>query len=272
MPNSNLNATWGTPITWGGFTSQEVSLPASFVPKVKKYKLRYSAEVQIDASATQVAAYVFRCNSLYDPDFTGFGHSAYMFDDIMRLYRRYRVVGSKIKVWHVTPTGVQAGPMAYMTILRSSSGIAYTSFASSAHILESNIRGNVKLIGHINDAVVGGLYKPTCTSTFSQRKVFPGIKDLQLEGPWDNNPEKVYYWEVVLFNVAGNNPDIQQLRVEIDFTAVFSEPILLSMSGVDDTGLGIGGGPAIGSTGTQALFASGDGGELGNTGPAGGIN
>lgn len=41
---------------------------------------------------------LFRCNSLYDPDYTGSGHQPLGFDEMAVIYDHYEVLGSKITV------------------------------------------------------------------------------------------------------------------------------------------------------------------------------
>lgn len=245
-----------------------VGLPSSFLPRVKKYALRYNTEIQLDTEGVGIAAAIFRCNSPYDPEVILGGHSAYMFDDIMRLYRKYRVVGSKIRVWPIyLSTGTAAASSSapsYGTILRTSSGEAYKSFANASHLLECNIRGNVKQLGQVNTVALSlGSEKPTLTHTYSQRKTFPGIQDLELEGTHNSDPAKLYYWELVMFSLFGNDPSVTRFRVEINFTVLFSEPVLLSASGISSGGTGINGPaiPGFGSTGAHAPFVSDAGGD-----------
>lgn len=247
----------------------------NFVPKTKVLKLKYDTEVTLNATDVIPASYVFRCNSLYDPEETSIGHSHYMFDQIMLLYRKYRVIGSKIKVWSIYPAGVTAGA-SYCTIIRTATGRSTSSFASGAHILESNIRGNVKIIGQTNDGILApGGQRTILTHTYSQKKQFPGIQDKQLEGLYNTNPELEYFWELIQFSMGQTNPPLAYFRVEIESTAIFSEPIVMSESGVDENKMGIGGaGPlwlsqGTGGTGVLQGYAAGDGGEQGSTGPQG---
>lgn len=268
----------GTRVAPPGSRSTFLAAPRGFVPNTKVAKLRYATEFSIDASQTTIGAYVFRANSLYDPESTGIGHSYYMFDQIMLLYRRYRVLGSRIKVWNIWPPGSTTGAC-YATIIKSASGNTHGAFASTAHILESNIRGNVKIIGSsINDAVLApGGQKTILTNTYSQKKYFPGILDRQLEAAYDANPELQAFWEVIVFSMGNTNPALMNFRCEIEATALFSEPVIMSESGVNDEGYGLGGTGShglvqgTGGIGVTTQFAAGDGGEQGSTGPRGTI-
>lgn len=65
----------------------------------KRVKLRYCSATNIDpGEAGAVATRVFRCNDLYDPDYTGVGHQPMGFDQWMQFYNHFFVSGSKITV------------------------------------------------------------------------------------------------------------------------------------------------------------------------------
>lgn len=245
--------------------------PSGFLPRSKLCKLRYVTEITLQPGVGGWASFNFIANGPWDPEAPIGGHSAYQFDDIMRFYRKYRVVGSKIKVFYNHTGTASLKEPAYLTVLKSSSGNAIQAYASASHILESNLRGNVKIVGNSNASVLKGLYAPACTQTYSQRKYFPGIKDLDFEGGWDRNPDHLCYYEVCAFSCSSNNPGFLQFRVEIDYAILFSEVVILSQSGVSSTGLGIGGGAAFGNTGSAGVFAPGDGGDFSSTGPNGSI-
>lgn len=253
-------------------------VPAGFLPKTKLCNLKYATEFNIDPTMEGIGVFKIRANDCFDPEDVFGGHSAYMFDDIMRFYKKWRVISSKIRVWYIQPLLTTVVP-AYVTILTSANGLMNQSFANAAHILESNVRGNVRSVGSVpavNQSQAG--QKATNTKTYSQSKFYPGIKDKDFEGTYNGGPAQHCFWEIIMFQLAGNAPAKGYFRAEISFNVLFSECILLSQAGVDGSGLGIGGGPVSNNTGstgvagpTGAQYASGDGGEDSNTGPDGGI-
>lgn len=250
------------------------AMPPGFLPKTKFVNLKYATEFRIQPTMEGIGVFKFRANDCYDPEDILGGHSAYMFDDIMRFYKKWRVISSKIKIWYIQPDILNSTP-GYVTILQSANGLMNQSFANAAHILESNVRGNVRIIGPapmMAQSQAG--QRAVNTRTYSQNKFYPGIKDKDFEGTYNSSPVQHCFWEVVAFQLAANQPAECHFRAEISFNVLFSECILLSQAGVSSTGLGIGGGPAMnndGPTGGQggAVYASGDGGEDGNTGPGG---
>lgn len=66
-----------------------VSLPMGLPEKIR-IPLRYTSRVVIDADVDSDT--VIAMNGVYDPDITGVGHQPRLFDQMMGLYQRYRVL------------------------------------------------------------------------------------------------------------------------------------------------------------------------------------
>lgn len=62
-------------------------------------KLKYSQDIRMSLGTlpTNTPGYVFRGNSLYDPDYSGTGGEPYAYSIYSQIYNRYRVYGSKIR-------------------------------------------------------------------------------------------------------------------------------------------------------------------------------
>lgn len=79
--------------------------PVGF-PKMMKMVHRYAAcgqNAQLNYSAAgNCANYVFSCNNMFDPDFTGTGHQPSYFDTLAGIYDHYTVIASKI-TWKLNP-------------------------------------------------------------------------------------------------------------------------------------------------------------------------
>lgn len=209
-------------------------LPSNF-PRTARMKLRYNCEFALDSGTVTFGDKVFRANSPYDPEYSAGGHSAYLFDEMMQFYGKYRVVGSKIRIWYINPAVSDQIP-SYVTIIKSKDPDIKSQFASTDHILESNMRSRVKIIGQF--AVANQLQQSqaaTLTMGYSQRKYFPGILDEQLEATYAADPSLVAYYHVMQFPLGGNNPPISYFRAEITYSVLFSELIVLPESGVNRT-------------------------------------
>ena len=60
--------------------------------------LKYHDDLVINVSGTGGSNYLYSCNSIYDPDYTGVGHQPLGRDQFADFYDRYVVLGSKITV------------------------------------------------------------------------------------------------------------------------------------------------------------------------------
>jgi len=81
----------------------ELRMPV-FPARIKKL-LRYSTSSALSAVSGVVQTYVFRANSLFDPDATGTGHQPMGFDQLMTWYNHYCVVAAKITVTFKAESG-----------------------------------------------------------------------------------------------------------------------------------------------------------------------
>lgn len=83
---------YGKPVAWKSFVH---SFPTA-IPDEVFVKLKYFTSIQLVAAST-AGVYVFKGNSLYDPDHTGAGHQPYAFDQYSNFFKKYRVNACKIK-------------------------------------------------------------------------------------------------------------------------------------------------------------------------------
>lgn len=68
--------------------------------------LKYSENVSMDCTNGATNTYLFRMNSLYDPNRSGTGHQPYLFDQFMALYDVYVVTGCKVTVTFSTESPI----------------------------------------------------------------------------------------------------------------------------------------------------------------------
>jgi len=87
--------------------SRVISRRALFPPSYLS-KMKYSALHQLSfGGAGTPAVYLYRANSIYDPDYTGTGHQPYGHDEMALIYNRYRVFGVKYKITFTNQSAVQ---------------------------------------------------------------------------------------------------------------------------------------------------------------------
>jgi len=75
-------------------------------PSQIKCIMRYSEVISNNPAAGLVGHYLFRCNSIYDPNYTGIGHQPYGHDQYQLIYNQYQVLESVITM---TPISNVAG-------------------------------------------------------------------------------------------------------------------------------------------------------------------
>lgn len=74
-------------------------------PEKKRVRVVYADTIKLDAAgAGQIAVNAFRCNSVFDPDWTGVGHQPKYHDTLAAIYERYAVESAKIEVQFFTGT------------------------------------------------------------------------------------------------------------------------------------------------------------------------
>lgn len=76
---------------------RDAQFPASLI-----VPLKYVENVSMDCNSGATNTYLFRLNSLYDPNRSGTGHQPYMFDQLSALYDVYVVTGCKATVTFTT--------------------------------------------------------------------------------------------------------------------------------------------------------------------------
>jgi len=68
------------------------------------------AQDAISIGGVPTSDWRFRGDDLYDPDYTGSGHQPTYFDQLMAMYNRFQVLGSRIRAM-VTPTSTSSAPV-----------------------------------------------------------------------------------------------------------------------------------------------------------------
>lgn len=195
----------------------------SGMPTIRRAVLRYCDQHTLTSSAGLLSSYVYRANSLFDPNFTGTGHQPMGFDQWSLLYNHYVVLGAKITVQMIVDNSTTI-PAVYGIYLSDSTSTTYTDWQSYREARKGTmipIQGNA-----------GQTIKP-CTGKFSAKK-FYNVADVR-----DNfdrmgaltaaNPNEGAYFICWYQNQTGGT-DTQSFMVTIDYIVEFSEPRELSPS------------------------------------------
>jgi len=186
-------------------------------------RLRYADQFTLTSILNTYVDNTFRCNSLFDPDYTGIGHQPMYFDQMCGTsgtapYGKYRVLGAKIKVTFSPQTaasvaGVSLNAPTVVGISMSNNPTSLITGVSSA-IEES--RSNTAILGDKG----GGAVVRTITSTYS-----PG-RDLGLDSGDDTlsaffsaSPAATMFWHVFKIDTTGTSSIVA--FVEIDYLVEF---------------------------------------------------
>lgn len=70
----------------------------SGVPRTLRATMKYVTHIPLTSGVVALQEHIFRAFSIYDPDVTGVGHQPLAHDQWAQLYRKYRVLNSKISV------------------------------------------------------------------------------------------------------------------------------------------------------------------------------
>lgn len=184
-------------------------------PSALRCRLRYSDQISLDPLAGLKAEYVFRANSIYDPDYTSTGHQPLGTDQLLGVaYNHYHVVSATMTIQPVNTGSGTTG-----AICMSLSDVNTMAALNLNDIVED---GNtaVKLINGdntVNPIVMKG--------HFNSAKYFRRGVEKELSGTVAANPAEQAYFILTYF-AAPQSADAPEcsVRVVIDYEVLFSEP------------------------------------------------
>lgn len=169
---------------------------------------------ELNPPAGGLSTYIFRANSLYDPDYSSVGHSVRGFDQLMTLYDHYTVIGSKITLKLGTDTGLTTSLIA---------GIALRDSVTVPSDVVDYIEGrNVRhiMMSHNNDS-------RTVSQKFSCKR-FLGVShplaEKDVQGSVSSNPSEQAYFHLFASPVVNADVDSIDMSVEIEYIAILTEP------------------------------------------------
>lgn len=188
------------------------------VPKAFRTKLLYT-EVRDFTNVAGLDAYVYRGNSINDPNFTGAGGQPNGHDEWSALYGMYTVLGCKFEVMcdnHV------AADTCYVTILPSYNSATLTDAINASG---SSRALSVMLAADANHekGLVG----------YASSKDILDCKDISDDvdnsAVFGNNPARAWYWHLYVQNLAGNANDMTVI-VRMTFYCQLSVAKALNLS------------------------------------------
>lgn len=195
-----------------GLTSNPVGLTDQFTTDMP-----YGAAFAINVAASSAAYYSWRGNSVYDPDYTGVGYTAFHYSKISLLYNRYRVLSSQVEL-AVMNTGA-AGCTAYLiaTIVNGPPGV--NQMLGSKHVAFSQL-------------VPGGPATWKHKAGMTTHEVFgvPAsqvISEDDFAGLVGGNPNNAWYWHVYFVNNTATATTVE-INLRINYKTRWSMPLAVS--------------------------------------------
>ncbi len=213
---------------WNGEVVRSLSL---FPQKIKR-TLNYVEDFTFTPNAG-TSGWVFSANSLYDPDVTSTGHQPMGFDQIMVFYQYYCVVKSSIKVilrQNVAGDGNYTIGAALKVATSSSLGSSWYQEIESGNVEYSYLNAPPTA----GSGASGATGQFEATADIGRYLNIPKPLDYaDLKGTASSSPAKQVYYQVLGYSPDTITGDAVIGNAYIQFEAVFTSPILPSLSSVE---------------------------------------
>lgn len=191
------------------------------IPDRLRTKVRYCELTTSISSVTgAIGKLVFSCNGLYDPDFTNAGHQPMYFDQLMILYKNYKVIGSKMQARVTYTSGAPAESLVTLYAANSTSTSAFTDVGNAieqGHIRKFILAGATDNTGNQHDSVL--------KENFSLRKWAADRRfDSDCSGTSAANPQLEFYYVLLIQPLDLASNVTLTCTVCIDYIADFYNP------------------------------------------------
>jgi hypothetical protein len=179
-------------------------------------------------SASIGAAYVFRGNSGFDPDFTSTGGQPAQWDDYSAVYNRYRIYGSKIS-WSVANSASGALDLTSLVI-----GPRHTSTSIVSRSNQENFQAQPYTRYQKTIIYNNGTASQSGTMSMTTRK-FIGMTQNEFLGaeewaaPVSTNPANCWYWQLSLSSDDQTSTTTHYVNFVIEYDIEFFERVDTSL-------------------------------------------
>jgi len=192
----------------------------NIVPDAKIVKFRYVDTVSRNPSVGGVAStYLFRANSIFDPDFTAIGHQPLGHDEWSVFYDHYTVLGARITATFLSTSDVATSGTAICGILLKDNATPI----SDVRTLMEQTNSGYRVVTNAD-----AKQKITVSKNFSTKRFF-GLKDVAdnraLVGAQFNNNlvEDAYFHVYVAGTAADLDPPALNIIVTIEYICKLTE-------------------------------------------------
>lgn len=206
------------------FPNQVQAISRSPIATTAFVKLRYCDTIAINAPAGGLTGqYLYRVNSLHDPDYSGIGHRCLGTSEWMNFYSRYCVVGSRLTVKCInTSTTV---PLQFGILLRQGGVLS----GIDPNILKEQGDSTWSYAGNMNNR-----RQSTVSKNCSIKKFFgyPNpANETDLRASTNANPDVTGYFQIWTAAADGfSDPPNTSFQINMEFLAILSKPIKLEQS------------------------------------------
>lgn len=204
---------------------RKITGPSSSLPTTRVIGMRYQDELTFSPSLiSPLSTYVYRANSIFDPDFTGVGHQPLGHDEWSKFYNKYVVLGSKITIRSQTNNAVNIPCIVGIQMSDASAVVAATSLA----LIEQGTAKWCFFSGTTNG-------RPAICSQKYSAKRWHNVKNAKdaygLLADMGSNPTDQTYFIVFGSAYDGLSAASQQyLTVTIEYIVELSDPVELVQS------------------------------------------
>lgn len=201
-------------------TAMLVSPSRALGPLARKIRanLVYHADANMAIASGTGTSLIFSCNGLFDPEISGAGHQPRGFDQLMKLYDHYVVIGAKLTVlaWAKSPTEASL-----LCIKIQDNNVAIN---NRNDILESRWT-RILQMGTIDS----GNSCNRATMSINPNRFLGTSKPLSnpsLKGDVTSNPTEQCYFNIANINVGEDAVSTSGLRLDIriEYDTIFFEP------------------------------------------------
>lgn len=189
-------------------------------PDKLRTTLKYGESVQQLLVAGTITNYVFRMNSLNDPNFSGVGHQPKYYDQFCSAngpYLSYRVLGSKIKVTFTPVTDNTPGVANNCPVL---CGIQCSPLSTISATTDGDLMEASNTYTALCMSKPGGNNTAQVVNTFSlSRDLAADVGDDTTGAAYNGNPTDGYFANILMLDT--NFTPVMKIYIEQEFSVEF---------------------------------------------------
>lgn len=191
------------------------------VPDRAKVTLSYHDTFTMTPGAPR-GNWIFRGNSVYDPDYTSTGHQPRYFDQYMAIYSKYRVLSSRIVVESSSYSG--NNPSMFV-VVPDTDPISFTSYSQASEMPRARSSAILSIASRLSRKVVHNMSTRTILGLGG-----PEIWDEDYSGTVATNPTNMWYWNIYVQSLDSTTNVSNGMIVRIEYTVLFYDRQYISDS------------------------------------------